>query len=415
MHPTKIARLLAPLLLALAACAATPRADTAVPAPAHPLLLVSLDGVHPDTLFRGDTPRLDALARRGVRAEAMRPSYPTLTFPNHYTLVTGLRPDRHGIVDNRMRDPALGRFALHDREAVSDGRWWQVGEPLWVTARRHGLRSATMFWPGAEARIHGVRPGEWSAFDATLPITLRVDRVLGWLDRPPAARPHLLTLYFEHVDTAGHDHGPDSEAIRASLRELDAAIGRLLDGLEARGLAGQVNLVLVSDHGMAPIAPERTVYFEDLPGGGLAEPVHLGSQAGFNPRPGQAAALAATMPGRHGPVQCWRKQDLPARWHFGSHPRIPALYCQADTGWRIQSRARGAGSKRGAHGYDPADPSMAALFLADGPGLADGRVLPAFDNVHVHALLLELLDLPAMPGTDADPAVLRPALSAGSR
>lgn len=405
-----VRRLIAPLLLvALAACAPAPRPSTEAAPPS--LLLVSLDGVPADALFRGHTPHLDALARRGVRARAMRPSYPSLTFPNHYTLVTGLRPDRHGIVDNRMQDPALGRFSLSDRDAVSDGRWWEGGEPLWETAHRHGLRTAAMFWTGSEAAIRGVQPDDWSPFDARLPIQTRVDRVLGWLSQPPARRPRLVTLYFEHVDTAGHDFGPDSPEARAALAGLDAALGRLLAGLAARGLDDAVNLVVVSDHGMAALAPERTVYFEDLPGGALARPVHLGSQAGFNAVPGQEADLARALPGRHGPVQCWRKQDLPARWHFGKHPRVPAVYCQADTGWRIASRERGPGDKRGGHGYDPFDPTMAALFVAAGPDLAQGRVLPAFDNVHVHPLLLALLDLPPMPGTDGDPAVLRAALS----
>jgi len=407
--------------LLLAACAGAPReaGPAAAPSPA-PLLLVSIDGVGADALFQGNTPNLDALARSGVRAEAMRPSFPSLTFPNHYTLVTGLRPDRHGIIDNRMYDPALGRFAMADRDAVGDGRWWQDAEPIWATARRHGLRSATIFWPGSEAPIRGVQPDHWLPFDAGMYKADRVMRVLDWLDLPPAERPHLLTLYFEHVDTAGHAHGPGGRDERGALAGVDAAIGLLLAGLERRGLAGRVNLVIVSDHGMAAVDPERTVFIEDLPGIELAQVVHIGSQAGFNPLPGQDEALARALVGRHGPVECWRKQDLPAHWRFGTHRRVPAIFCQADTGARIESRARrqrpGAPPPhRGAHGYDPAEPSMAALFVADGPGIADATVLPAFDNVHVHPLLMALLGLPPLDGIDGDPAVLAPALSAGRR
>lgn len=415
--PTRLAALLAALLLA--ACAPTARElRESAPAPAHPVLLVSIDGAHPGRLFQGDTPNLDALARRGVRAEGMRPSYPSLTFPNHYTLVTGLRPDRHGIVDNRMRDAALGEFSMADRGAVGDGRWWDDGEPVWVTAQAQGLRTATMFWPGSEAAVRGVRPDHWLPFQYGLPESQRVATVLGWLDLPPSKRPHLLTLYFERVDSAGHVHGPGSAQARAALATVDAAIGELVAGLEARGLRERVNLIVVSDHGMAGIHPDRTVFVEDLLPAGAADVVHLGSQAGFNPRPGRQATLEAALLGRRDHHECWRREDLPARWAFGTHPRVPAIYCQADTGWRIESRERQARNlappHRGAHGFDPADARMQALFLADGPDLANATTLPVFDNVHLHPLLLELLGLPAMPQTDGDPAVLRPALSAGS-
>ena len=423
-------RWLACVAMLLAACAGSPReaspgaaAATATPGAETaraPLLLVSLDGVGADALFKGDTPRLDAVARRGLRSEGMRPAFPSLTFPNHYTLVTGLRPDRHGIIDNRMSDPQLGRFALSDRNAVGDGRWWQDGEPIWATARRHGLRSATMFWPGSEAPIRGVQPDHWLPYQQDLPEADRVARVLAWLDLPAAERPHLLTLYFEAVDTAGHAYGPGSPQERAAMRTVDAAVGLLLDGLSARGLDDRVNLVIVSDHGMEAIDPARTVFLEDLPGIELAEVVHIGSQAGFNPLPGQDEALARALVGRHGPVECWRKADLPARFGFGTHRRVPAIYCLADPGARIESRARrerpGAPPpNRGAHGYDPAHPAMAALFVADGPDIADGTVLPAFDSVHVHPLLMALLGLPPLEGLDGDPAVLAPALSAGKR
>ncbi|MBW8312607.1 MAG: alkaline phosphatase family protein, partial [Rhizobium sp.] len=221
----------------------------------------------------------------------------------------------------------------------------------------------------------------------------------------------------DRVDSAGHAFAPARAPARAALATVDAAIGELVAGLEARGLRERVNLVVVSDHGMADIHPDRTVFVEDLLPAGAAEVVHLGSQAGFNPRPGKAAALEAALLGRRGHVECWRREDLPARWAFGTHRRVPAVYCQADTGWRIESRGREARGKApphlGAHGFDPADPRMQALFLADGPGIADATTLPVFDNVHVHPLLLQLLGLPPMPQTDGDPAVLRPALSAG--
>src|SRR5690606_5392212 len=191
--------------LLLSACASTrPPVSSRPVADARPsVVLVSIDGFRADYLELGLTPNLQRLAEQGVRAEWMTPSYPTLTFPNHYTLVTGLRPDRHGVVHNTMRDAELGEFRIRDRDAVGNAGWWG-GEPIWVGAEKAGLQTAAMFWVGTEAPVAGVRPTRWSQFDAELPANERVDRVLGWLSEPPATRPKLVTLYFEHLDRAGH-------------------------------------------------------------------------------------------------------------------------------------------------------------------------------------------------------------------
>jgi predicted AlkP superfamily pyrophosphatase or phosphodiesterase len=246
--------------LILAACAQLP-AKPLGQGTAPLLILVSIDGFRADYLDRGITPNLSRLAREGAHG-AIRPSFPSKTFPNHYTLVTGLRPDHHGIVDNNMLDPDIPgvAFTLSNKAAVADARWWNGGTPIWVTAERVGIASATMFWPGSEAAIQGVRPSLWLPFDQSLPAQARVDQALTWLDRPQA--PKLLTLYFDEVDTAGHNEGPESEALAQAVQRTDAAIGRLIEGLRARGLTA--NLVVVADHGMAPVAPDRAIYLEDL-------------------------------------------------------------------------------------------------------------------------------------------------------
>lgn len=187
------------------------------------LLLISIDAYRDDYLDRGLSPTLAMLAKNGVQAASMQPSFPTLTFPNHYTLVTGLRPDHNGIVDNTMFDPRLGKFSLGNHKAVGDGRWWNEATPIWVTADQHGLRTATMFWPGSEAEIHGYRPDYWKPFKDSLTADQRVDQVLAWLDLPPATRPRFLTLYFDAVDHAGHKYGPESPQEDAALRATDDA------------------------------------------------------------------------------------------------------------------------------------------------------------------------------------------------
>lgn len=398
--------------LTLGGCAT--RSEPVAPPPSSPapVLLISIDGFRADYLDLGITPNLQRIVDHGVRAEWMNPSYPSLTFPNHYSIVTGLRPDHHGIVHNSMEDADLGLFRLSMREAVGEGRWWG-GEPIWVGAHKVGLANATLFWPGSEAPVQDVRPDRWTPFDADLPYRKRVDTVLGWLSEPAATRPRVATLYFERVDKAGHDHGPDSPETRAAIREADTAIGRLLDGLQARGLLEAVNLIVVSDHGMAPTAPERTIAVEDMVSMADGKVVSYGQSVGIEPAPERAAAIETRLVGRHDHYQCWRKQDLPARWHYGRHPRVPSIICQMDEGWdaipaEYMERRRAAGA-RGSHGYDPALPSMRALFVARGPAFRAGATLPAFDNVDVYPLLAHLIGIePA--ANDGDIAPLLPAL-----
>lgn len=412
MSPIASLRATAVLSLLLAACASTPVDPVARSGPVtHTVLLVSLDGVHPDQLERAGAPSLSRLARQGVQAEWMTPSYPSLTFPNHYTLVTGLRPDRHGIVHNVMHSADLGWFTIGDRDTVGDRRWWG-GEPLWVTAEKAGIPTATLFWPGSEAPVGGVRPTRWKAFDSGLPMAERVDQVLDWLSEPAATRPRFATLYLEHPDTAGHRHGPGSPELRATMRAVDAQVGRLVAGIERAGLAGSVDLVIVSDHGMAPVLEGNVVTIEEMADPEDAEPLSFGQVVGFRPLPGRTPAAEAALLGAHERYDCWRKEDLPARWHYGRHPRVPPIICQLHEGWDalperlLAPRPPGT---RGSHGYDPALPSMRAVFIAHGPSFASGMRLPPFDNVDVYPLLARLLGLDPVDG-DGDPEALLPAL-----
>lgn len=398
------------LALFLAACATrAPQPAAAEPAP---VLLISIDGFRNDYFERGISPNLERLARDGVRAAWMNPSYPSLTFPNHYTIVTGLRPDHHGIVHNSMWEDGLGDFRVADRKAVGDTRWWRGGEPIWVGAEKAGLRSATLFWPGSEAPVQGRRPTRWRPFDETVSADARVDEVLGWLGEPAATRPRVITLYFDALDKAGHEHGPDSDEARDAIRTIDAAIGRLLDGLAARDQLERVNLIVVSDHGMATVAPGHAIAVEDMVSMQEATVVSIGQSIGIAPKPGQEATVAAKLVGRHEQYDCWRKQDLPARWHYGHHPRVPAIVCQMHEGWDAIQRsalAKRPNANRGSHGYDPALPSMRAIFLARGPAFRRGATLPAFDNVDVYPLLARLVGIrPAR--NDGDIAPLLPAL-----
>jgi predicted AlkP superfamily pyrophosphatase or phosphodiesterase len=406
------------LLLLLSACATAPSRPVVSDTPPVPLLLISLDGMRADYLQRGITPHLSGLAREGVHAKWMNPSYPSLTFPNHYTLVTGLRPDHHGIVNNTMWDEQLGDFTLSNREAVGDARWWS-GEPIWVSAEKAGVRTATLFWPGSEAAVQGVRPWQWRKFDTKIPIDQRVDQILEWLSLPAAERPQLVTLYFENVDGAGHDAGPDSAKVAEALRQVDAGIGRLTAGLQARGLWDKINIIVVSDHGMTATSPQRTAVIEDLISPDDARAVSTGQVVGFVPKPGKEAVAEQALLGKHGAVECWRKQDMPARWHYGTHPRIPPIVCQADEGWLLIKRATYeklvsmGWQGGGAHGYDPALPSMRAIFIAHGPAFRKKMTIPGFDNVDVYPLLARLMGVSPAPN-DGNAQTLLPILKPAS-
>jgi len=419
------------LLCTLAACSvgcAHQPPTTVAPAEATsgpaPLLLISIDAYRHDYIDRGLSPTLEMLAQHGVQAASMQPSFPSLTFPNHYTLVTGLRPDHHGVVDNTMFDPRLGKFSLGNRKAVGDGRWWDGGTPIWVTADEHGLHTATMFWPGSGAEIHGHRPDHWLPFDDRVTADQRVDQVLAWLDLPPATRPRFLTLYFDAVDHAGHKYGPDSPQLDAALRATDAALTRLVHGLRQRGLFQRINLIVVSDHGMASVPVQNSVLIDQLVPVDQVQVVSLGVLAGFNPRSHRAEDLAnfaaiekkLERPQQH--MRCWNKRRVPARLHYGSNPRVPRLVCLANVHWRITTRAKLASKKGppsvGNHGYDNADPTMQALFIAHGPAFRVGAKVPAFPNVDVYPLMTHLLGLPAA-ANDGDYDAVKEMLRTGIR
>ena len=406
--------LLLALLLVLAGCASGgPTAGTTAPAP-RTLVLISVDGMRHDYLDREDaaTPTLDSLVGAGVRAERLVPVYPTKTFPNHYSLVTGLHPEAHGIVGNTMLDPTMSdargdtaRFSLSRRDAVTDGRWWQ-GEPIWVTAERQGVTAATAFWPGSEAEIGGVRPTHWLVYDGGMPYAARVDSALAWASGGAG----LVTLYFEAVDDAGHRYGPSAPETARALERVDSALARLTGGLRARGIPA--DLVVVSDHGMAPV--HTPVYLEDVIDlDAETEAVIWGEAAGVWPAPEADVDDMVRRIDALDHVEAYRREDVPARYRHSGNVRIPPIVVMPEPGWTVSSRGyverRGMPSG-GAHGYDNAVPDLHGVFLASGPRFRSGaRVGPlaAVDVYGVVAAALGLRPAPHAGDPDAPVRVLR--------
>lgn len=377
------------VLLAIAGCTTTPR-------PATPgadfAILISIDGFRADYLDRGATPTLSRLAREGVRG-SMRPSFPSLTFPNHYALVTGRTPDHNGIVGNVMQDASRPGevFTMGNTAIASNPVWWNDAEPLWVTAEKQGVPTATMFWPGSDYEIHGRRPSHWRAFDQTLTGFGRVDQLLSWFNASP--RPRFATLYFDIVDTAGHRYGPDAPETTSAAAEVDAAIARLLAGLNARGMGQRANLIIVADHGMAAYAKDGVIDLDASITPDTAKVLYGGAIASISPLPGKSADAERALLGRGAHGECWRKAETPKRFGYGTHSRIAPIVCLADMGWRYRTGpARGeSASEGGGHGYDPDAAEMAAVFVAHGPAFRPGVTLPKFPNVSVYGLLAKLV------------------------
>jgi predicted AlkP superfamily pyrophosphatase or phosphodiesterase len=328
------------------------------------------------------------------------PVFPTKTFPNHYSLVTGRWPGVHGIVGNEFHAADLDAdFSMHDTAAVRDSRFWGA-EPIWVTAERQGKRTATLFWPGSEAEIGGIRPSYWLRYDHSMPDTARVHQVLQWLNLPHRRRPALITLYLSLVDAAGHRFGPDAPETRAAIGRADSVMGLLVRGLAARRLERAVNLLIVSDHGMTATGPDRVIVLEDHLAADALKVDALSPVLMARPAAGLEDSVYRSL--RAVPhLTVYRRAELPARYHVAGSPRVSPIVAIADEGWTIRRRARSeappAMMDRGDHGYDDSLPSMRAVFLAHGPAFRRGVVLPGFRNIHIQPLLIELLGLRPVP------------------
>jgi predicted AlkP superfamily pyrophosphatase or phosphodiesterase len=380
-----------------------------------PLILISIDGFRWDylELHAQAAPTLAKLAADGVHATRMTPSFPSKTFPNHYTLVTGLRPEHHGIVSNWFRDPALNDvFDMSRTETV----WWAGGEPIWITAEKNGVRTGCYFWPGSESELQGLRPSNYATWNKQASPEARVDGALEWLALPVEKRPRLVTLYFDIVDSAGHDFGPRAPKTAEAVRTVDAAISRLLAGLERLGLRESANLVIVSDHGMSETSPDRVIFLDDLMPINDVLVEATGPYAGVRPKPGvDIDALVAGIRAKAPPqVRVFRREEMPPSLHYDTGDRIPPILLLPDDHWCVERKqgwpALRARYHSGNHGWDPALPNMGALFIAQGPAFRRRVEIPNVDNVDVYNLLCATLSLPPAPNDGGD-ALVRAALA----
>lgn len=374
----------------------------------HYLVLVSLDGFRWDYPTKYGATHLLAIGARGASApQGMIPAYPSLTFPNHYTIITGLYPEHHGIVANSFYDPERREvFSFRDPESVRDGSWYG-GVPLWSLAESQGMRTACFFWPGSEAKIANERPSHYLRYDARYPDRKRIDQVIAWLKLPPAQRPHFITLYYSLVDHEGHLHGPDSEQVREAVQHQDALMGELETRLNALHLP--IDLIIVADHGMARVEGDPIVLnkFASLTGfktvGSLLYP---SSKADAQRAYQQLKAADAGF-------RVFRRAHVPPELHYNSNPRIGDPVIVAQGPYLIQAHTEPGASPStliGNHGYNPFEmKSMRAIFFAEGPDIQPGTQLKPFENVNIYPFIADILGLKA-PKTDGDANVLSIAL-----
>lgn len=358
------------------------------------VVLLSLDGFRADYPEKFQTESLLKLAEEGVRVKRMIPSNPTKTFPNHYTLATGLYPDHHGLIGNEFYAPDLGKtYSVGNRESVEDGAFYG-GEPIWNTARKAGLHTASYFWIGSEAKVQGMQPNIWKRYNSQTTFEARIDSVVSWLQLPHAQRPRLVTLYYHEPDKAGHHFGPDSPQVAEQVKYVDEQVGNLYKKLMQLPIADSINFIVLSDHGMRSISENKQVILADyvnrewLSGVYGSNPVYT-----VNATEGKKDSVYKALQKiphlkvfKHGKAVC--------RWKFGKHARTGDFFIVGEKGWSVFRTHVGGRKFGGTHGYLNNDSEMDALFVAKGPAFKKGYTKQKIKNVDVYNLLAKILNIP---------------------
>jgi alkaline phosphatase D len=358
------------------------------------VVLVSLDGFRYDYAEKYGATHLLSIAAHGASTpDGMIPSYPSITFPNHYTIVTGLYPEHHGIVAMTFLDPARNQhYSFRDATTVTDGSWYG-GVPLWSLAEKQGMRSACFFWPGSEAEIAGERPTYYLKYDDMFPDEKRVDQVLDWLKLPEAQRPHFITLYYANVDHAGHQFGPETPETAAAVHQVDDLVGRLEAEIEKLPL--RVDLFVVADHGM------ETEQGDWIDLDKFADLSQFDTDGPLLYPHSEAAAEAAyeKLRGASDKFVVYRRAQFPKDLHYDSNPRAGDPIVVPTGPYSIRAHAPPGDAalrppNKGSHGFDPYKmKSMHAIFFAAGPDIRPGMKLDSFENVNVYPLLAKILGL----------------------
>jgi len=367
-------------------------------------ILVSFDGFRWNYSNRGITPNLDFIKENGVHALSLKPCFPTKTFPNHYSIVTGMYPENHGIIANTFTNPSNNhKYSLYDSITVRDASWYK-GEAIWETAKRQGVLTASYFWPGSEVELEYRRPNYFEKYEHNRPYETRVKGVLNWMSLPEPARPHFITLYFDAADTYGHKFGPDSEELNNSLMRLDSLVGKLLTGLTELGLRDSTDLIIVSDHGMTEVSTKRIINIENLLPKYACKFFDNGPLMFIFPKDEEKEFVYNELKNLQKNFKVYKKSELPEYFHFSHNSFVPDILIIADPGWTLISNnderwIKSSGSK-GNHGSDPNFLDMHGIFLAIGPSFKQVYFTGTINNIDIYPLLAKILNI--VPNNNID-------------
>ncbi len=359
-------------------------------------VIISLDGLRWDYLDTYDVPFLNMMAREGVKA-VMQPSFPSKTFPNHYTLATGLTPDHHGIIANTFWDRERGvEFSLSNDKARSDGRYYG-GDPVWLTAKHQGVKTATVFWVGSDVAINGEHPNYWHDYQTEkMDYPARIDEIIRLLTLPEKDRPHLVMAYFEEPDRSGHDFGPLNILTRRALENLDRLLSQLWARIGLLPIASQVNFIVTGDHGMTSVDPKRFVDIDDvLPKRWYDRFCNDYPTLIYASAPQYIDSIFDALQGVDH-IRAWKRADVPAYLGYGTNKNMGDIVVLPDVGWLFADKP--SKKQRGSHGFDHTAADMQVGFRAVGPDFKVGyEKQDRFRNVCIYPLLCHLLGVSPSP------------------
>lgn len=358
------------------------------------VIVLSMDGFRWDYNRLSGTPNLDKIAERGVKSEGLQSVFPTKTFPSHYSMATGLYPDNHGLVANRFFNQTLQKeYTMGNRKMVENPDFYG-GEPIWNTAQKQGLITASYFWVGTEAPIGGLQPNIWKRFDKSITYSQRIDSVISWLERPENERPQLIMFYFEDPDgTTHHDDPINGNETHRIVKYCDSLVGVLDRRLQALPFAQNIHLIVVSDHGMSLVDSSRTVYTQDY-----LDPLWIRYTNRSSPMclmdiyPDKLDSALMMLQNVLN-ISAWKSSDVPRRLNYGTNPNIGNLVILADSAWSIAEKPRIGRHAKGDHGFDNQNRDMYGIFYAYGPKFQINKVVPEFLNIQLYNIIAYLLNL----------------------
>jgi alkaline phosphatase D len=375
------------------------------------VLLISMDGFRYDYLNKANTPNFDKLLKNGVTSRALIPVFTSKTFPNHYSIATGMYAENHGLIANTFYATDLDKpYAIRDRNAVENGQFYG-GEPIWVTAERQGVKTASYFWVGTEASINGVQPFYWKKYDQKVSFQSRIDSVISWFSYPIKHRPRLTLLYFHEPDWTGHEYGPNSQETILQIERMDSVLGDLISKTNNLSISSKLNIIIVSDHGMTDVYPEKTIDLSsytdlsslDVTGAGPTVFISSKSEKLLKRTYNDLKNIKNAM--------IYLKNKIPQRFHYRNHVRIPDILIVADEGWSLMPLGHGSYNPKGSHGYDNTLDNMKAIFIANGPSFKSGYTRDEFENIHIYPLVAHILGIEPFEKIDGDLEKVKDLLS----